>query len=151
MNSNDVDWAFPVLGFTPDLEMWGFPDLDRLTRCGPRTLKDNAQDGMELVDAKGRRWRVLSIRRTGRSGSWLDLLLIFGPPQSRVEQKVEPLAEISLAEVQRRACVSMEPSRIDYYGDEGEAEYASMLRKIGRTKSIRNIYDLLNPDTFESN
>lgn len=41
MKSIDVNFQFPVLAFTPDRENWGFPDMDRLTRCGPRTLKEN--------------------------------------------------------------------------------------------------------------
>ncbi|MDB5438879.1 MAG: hypothetical protein JWM33_1306 [Caulobacteraceae bacterium] len=56
MKSSDVAFKFPVLAFTPDREIWGFPDMDRLTRCGPRTLKEDTQKGMELIDAKGQRW-----------------------------------------------------------------------------------------------
>lgn len=149
MKSSDVDFKFPVLAFTPDREIWGFPDMDRLTRCGPRTLKDDAQAGMELIDAKGRRWRVLSIRRTGRAGSLLSLLWIFGQPQSRIEQELEPMPPATLSEVQERACIAMESSREDYYGEEGQAEYRSTLKKIEKARSIARIYDLLQPDTFE--
>jgi hypothetical protein len=104
---------------------------------------------MELIDADGQRWRVLSIRRTGRAGSLLSLLWIFGPPQSRIEHELEPLARVSLAEVQQRACGAMETSQIDYYGEEGQAEYRSTLKKIEKARSISKIYDLLQPDTFE--
>ncbi|MBX3482379.1 hypothetical protein [Phenylobacterium sp.] len=150
MQSSEAHFSFPVLGFTPDREIWGFPDMDRLTKCGPRTLKEGVQNGMELIDTDGRRWRVLSVRRTGRAGSVLSLLWIFGPPQSRIEQELEPLPVVSLEEVQQRARDAMETSRIDYYGEEGQAEYRSMIRKIGKTRSISKIYDLLQPDTFES-
>ena len=149
MKASEAHFSFPVLGFTPDREIWGFPDMDRLTKCGPRTLKEDVQNGMELIDADGRRWRVLSVRRTGRAGSVLSLLWIFGPPQSRIEQELEPLSAVSLAEVQQRARDAMETSRIDYYGEEGQAEYRSTLRKIGKTRSISKIYDVLQPDTFE--
>jgi len=149
MKSREAHFSFPVLGFTPDREIWGFPDLDRLTKCGPGTLKEDAQNGMELIDADRRRWRVLSIHRTGRAGSLLSLLWIFGQPQSRIEQELEPLPAVSLAEVQQRARDAMETCRDDYYGEEGQAEYRSTLRKIGKTRSISDIYDLLQPDTFE--
>lgn len=149
MISSEIDFRFPVLAFTPDREIWGFPDMDRLTRCGPRTLKEDAQKGMELVDASGRRWRVVSVRRTGRAGSVLSLLWIFGPPQSRIEQQLEVLSPISLEEVQQRSCDAMETSQIDYYGEEGQAEYRSMLRRIKNARSIEKIYDLIQPDTFE--
>ena len=43
----------------------------------------------------------------------------------------------------------MEFFKIDYYGDEGQAEYRSMLKKIEKARSIAQIYDLLQLDTFE--
>ena len=150
MKTSEAGMQFPVLGFTPDREIWGFPDENRLTACGPRTLKENSQAGMELIDSKGRRWRVLSIRRTGRAGSLLSLLWIFGPPQSRIEQELEVLPAVSLAEVQQKARDAMELSKIDYYGEDGEAEYRSTLKRLEKTRSISKIYDLLEPDTFES-
>ncbi len=56
---------------------------------------------------------------------------------------------VSLAEVQQRSRDAMESSQIDYYGEDGQAEYRSTLIKIGKTRSIAKIYDLLEPDTFE--
>ena len=150
MKTSEIDFHFPVLGFTADAEMWGFPDMDRLTKCGPQTLKENTQAGMELIDADLRRWGVTSIRRIGRAGSILSYLLIFGPPQSRIEQEVEPLPAISLADVQIRACRSMDLfSKEHYYGDDGQAEYRQTLADVRSTRSVTEIYDLLNPDTFE--
>lgn len=150
MKSSEAGFKFPVLGFTPDREIWGFPDLDRLTRCGPSTLKENTQDGMELIDANLRRWNVISIRRTGRAGSLLSMLWIFGPPQSRIEQELEPLAAVSLAEVQQRSQEALKLSEDDYYGEDGQKEFKSMLRKVEKARSVAKIYDLLQPDTFES-
>lgn len=141
---------FPVLGFTPDGENWGFPDLDRLTKCGPRTLKENMQDGMELVDADGRRWRVLSVRRTGRTGSWLMALLAAGP-QSRIEQDLEALPALSLSEVKQRTRESLNAFAADYKGFDGdEVEFASMLASVESARSISEIYELIGADTFES-
>lgn len=148
MKTSEASFKFPVLGFTPDREIWGFPDLDRLSKCGPRTLKEDAQNGMELIDASGHRWRVLSTRRTGRAGSWLRLLLTW-MPQSRIEHELEPLPDVELAEVQERARQALSLSRDDYYGKEGQAEYKAMVRSIGKARSIAKIYDLLQPDTFE--
>lgn len=150
MKSIDVNFQFPVLAFTPDRENWGFPDMDRLTRCGPRTLKENMQDGMELIEADGRRWRVLSIHRTGRAGSILSLVPGFGPPQSRIEQELEELPRTSLTEVQQRARASVETFRADYTGFDGDgAEYRSLLERISQTRSIAELNKLLQPDTFE--
>jgi hypothetical protein len=49
------------------------------------------------------RWTVRSVRRTGRAGSLLSSLPIFGPPQSRIEQDLEPMAPFSIDDVRRRA------------------------------------------------
>jgi hypothetical protein len=149
MKSTEVSFQFPVLGFTTDGEIWGFPDLNRLTKCGPRTLRDNMQDGMELIDADGRRWRVRSITRTGRAGGWWTMFSPFGPSQWRIEQDLEPMAPVALAEVQRRACAAMEGLAQDYMDGDDRSELDGTLGKVRRTTTIGEIYPLLNPDTFE--
>jgi hypothetical protein len=149
MSSSEVGFSFPVLGFTPDRENWGFPDLNRLTKCGP-TLKENKQVGMELIDADRRRWRVVAIRRTGRAGSILSLVPGFGPPQFRIEQDLEELPPVSLAEARRMARESVETFRSDYTGFEGdEAEFSLLLEKVDQASSIAELYAVIQPDTFE--
>jgi hypothetical protein len=151
MKTADAGLRFPVLGFTTDLEIWGFPDLDRLTKCGPRTLKEDKQVGMELVDADGRRWAVRSLRRTGRAGSLLSLLFIFGQPQSRIEQDLEPMLPLRIDEVRRRARAAMEAHAINYLeGEDPEIEFKPLLAKVDRAPAVAELYDLLQPDTFES-
>jgi hypothetical protein len=147
MKSSEAKFSFPVLGFTPDRENWGFRDLDRLTRCGPRTLREHMQDGMELIDANGRRWRVLSFRRTGRAGSIFSLLPGFGPPQSRIEHELEELSSVSLKEIQQRTRESLQLFKSDYGDDE---EFSSLFESIDKADSIAKLYGLLQPDTFES-
>jgi hypothetical protein len=151
MNAAEAGFRFPVLGFTKDLEIWGFQDLDRLTRCGPRTLRENTQAGMELIDSDERRWAVRSVRRTGRAGSLWSLLLPFGPPQSRIEHDLVAIDMVSLAEVRRRACAAMEAHAENYFdGDqERETEYEPLLASVKEARSIAEIYELLQPDTFE--
>lgn len=148
--SSDIDFSFPVLGFTRDRENWGFANRDKLTSCGPRTLKENMQEGMELIDAGGRRWRVKSIRRVGRAGSLLSLVPGFGPVQSRIEQELEELPSVSLAEVQEMAKGSLQTFSSDYKGFEGdEEEFAVLLDKVSQARSIEEIYIAMQPDTFE--
>lgn len=150
MKSTEIEIAFPVLGFTPDLENWGFPDLNRLTKCGTRTLKENKQDGMEIIDAKGRCWRVLSIRRIGRAGSVLNLIPGFGPPQFRIEQELEALPPVPLAELKRRARASMENFQVDYMGFDGDEEaFADRMRRLEAAASYAELYDVVGADTFE--
>lgn len=150
MKTAQADFSFPVLGFTLDLEIWGFQDLDRLTKCGPRTLKEDIQRGMELIDAEGRRWVVRSIKRTGRAGSLLSVLLPFGPAQSRIEHELEALEPVTLEDVRRRTCAAMEAFAENYVeGDEGKAEFEQLLIDVKRAARIAEVYDLLQPDTFE--
>ena len=78
------------------------------------------------------------------------MLWIFGPPQSRIEQELELLPPVSIDEVRERSAKAMESSQVDYYGDDGQAEYRSMIRSIGKARSVAKLYDLLAPDTFES-
>lgn len=150
MKTPEVDFRFPVLGFTRDGRLWGFPDLDRLTRCGPRTLREDLQAGMELIDAEGRHWSVRSFQRTGRAGSLLSLLLPLGPPQSRVEQELDALDPIPIEDLRRRACNAMETD-IDSYlnGEPREKEFEPLLAKVREARSVAELYDLLQPDTFE--
>jgi hypothetical protein len=80
----------------------------------------------------------------------LSLLPGLGPPQSRIEQDLEPLPDLPLAEVRARARESLETFRSDYTGFEGdEAEFSSLLEKVGQARSIAELYELLQPDTFE--
>jgi hypothetical protein len=150
MKTTQAEFRFPVLGFTPDREIWGFRDLDALTRCGPRTLKDDMQAGMELIDADGRHWLVRSVRRTGRAGSLLSLLLAFGYAQSRIEQELEPLAPVTLEDARARACAAVEAFPSDYcQDDELDTVLAPLLAQVKATATIADIYQVLQPDTFQ--
>lgn len=151
MKTADAKFQFPVLGFTPDREIWGFQNLGTLTSCGPRTLKDNMQVGMELIDSDGRRWIVRSVRRTGRGKPLLPWLISFilSTPQSRVEHELDELESVSLAEVQDRACASLEAFPDDYCADDQREEILEpLLAQVRSAESIARIYELLGLDSF---
>ena len=153
MKTAQADCRFPVLGFTPDADVWGFPDMDGLTSCGPRTLKKDMQSGMELVDADGRRWVVRSVRRTGRAGSLLPWLLrsLLATPQWRIEHELEPLPPVSLEEAQARVCAAM-AAHPDYWCEEDERATVlpARLAEVRATKTIAGIHDRLGLDTFQA-
>ncbi|MGH6781696.1 MAG: hypothetical protein ACREB5_06290, partial [Sphingomonadaceae bacterium] len=67
ITSDRIDFKFPVIGFTPDREIWGFPDRKSLTTCGVRTLRQSMPVGMDLIDAEGARFRVVAIHDKGRA------------------------------------------------------------------------------------
>jgi hypothetical protein len=150
----EANFHFPVLGFTPDREIWGFQDRDTLTSCGPRTLKDDMQVGMELVDADGRRWVVRSVRRVGRDKpllSWLVSTHLTATPGSRIEHELDELPPLSLSEIKERACASVEATSRDYCADdEREEVLAPLLAKVRAAESVALIHDLLGLDSFQS-
>lgn len=153
MKSAEARFKFPVLGFTPDREIWGFQDLNALTSCGPKTLKDDMQRGMELVDGDGRRWVVRSVRRTGRAEPLLLWLLssVLSTPQSRIEQELDELEPVSLAEIKERVCASLEAFSQDYCADdEREEGLEPLLAQVRSADSVARIYDLTGLDNFMS-
>ena len=74
MKVSEVAFEFPVMGLGADNDVWGFRDYRELTTCGRRTLRDDMQKDLELVDAGGRRWKVTAVRRLGRHRSLLPWL-----------------------------------------------------------------------------
>jgi hypothetical protein len=79
------------------------------------------------------------------------LLFIFGQPQSRIEQDLEPMSPLRIDEVQRRARAAMEKHAINYLeGEDPEIEFKPLLTKVDRAPSVAELYDLIQPDTFES-
>ena len=151
MKTAQADFRFPVLGFTGDSDVWGLPDLDALTTCGPRTLKEGLQVGMELVDAEGRRWVVRSVRRTGRAGSLLSLLLPLGPAQSRIEHELEPLEPVSLADAQARVCAAMN-AHPDFWCEDEERDTVlpGRIAEVKATTTIAGIHEILGLDSFHA-
>ncbi len=147
----EVDFHFPLLGFTPDGEIWGFPDLNALTICGPRTLKERLQANMELVDADGRRWIVRSVRRVGRARPLIPWLVssLLATPQSRIEHELEQLETITLIEAQARACASMTAFPQDFGAeDENDPVLDGRLAEVRATRTISAIHEVLGLDSF---
>jgi hypothetical protein len=151
MKSTDADIRFPAIGFTPDRDMWGFADLNALTECGSRTLKENMQSGMELIDSKGRRWVVRSVRRIGRNRPFLPWLFraALGGPGWRIEQELDELAPVTLDEIKDRACAFVEASPDDYCDDNQNGDGNSrLIAKVRSAKSVAKIRELLGLDWF---
>lgn len=153
VKTNEVDFDFPVLGFTPDIEVWGFPNLDTLTKCGPQTIRENLQSGMELVDSAGRSWIVRSVVPIGYADGALKRLmdrLIYGHVQTRIEHELEPIGMRSLAEVQAMACAVVVAHPTDYTDAYDEGALESLLAPLKAAASITELYDALGLDTFEA-
>ena len=151
MKSTEADIRFPALGFTPDREIWGFADIDALTECGSRTLMENMQAGMEIIDSDGRRWLVRSIRRIGRNKPLLPWLLwrALSGPGWRIEQELEEMAPVTLTEIAERACASLEAFADDYcLGREREDILTPLIAKVRSAESVAAIREVVGPDWF---
>jgi len=151
MKTADVEFEFPVLGFTPDGEMWGFPDRNSLTSCGPRTLKLDMERDMELVDGQGRRWVVRSIQRIGLGYPlvrWLFWSLL-STPQYRIEHDLEEATPLPFEEVRRRAVTYLEGHWEDYCAeDEREEVLVPLLARLHSSSSAAEVFELLGLDSF---
>jgi hypothetical protein len=152
VNTQEADFRFPVLGFTPDREIWGFPDINALTSCGPRMLKNNMQAGLELIDADGRRWIVRSVRRVGRARPlipWLVSALLTGAPQSRIEHELEQLQIVSLSEAQARTCASLRAFPQDWGAEDADDPVLEQrIAEVSSTQTIVAIHEVLGLDSF---
>lgn len=151
MKSTQAEMRFPVIGFTPDGDIWGFPDLNTLTSCGPLTLKENLQLDLQLVDSSGRRWVVRSIRRLGRGrplfpGLLLDLL---STPQSRIEQEIDELSPLTLEEIKARVIAAVELTSDNYCAeDERDEILVPLLEQVRTASDVAQIHELLGLDSF---
>ncbi|MET0273031.1 MAG: hypothetical protein ABW360_08580 [Phenylobacterium sp.] len=151
MKTPEADFHFPVLGFTPDREVWGFKDMNTLTSCGPRTLKNDVQIGMELADTDGRRWVVRSVRRTGRARAFIPWLVsaLLSTRQSRIEQELDPIEPITLTEAQARVCAWLGAFPQDYGAeDETDPVFEQLLAEVRATQTIGAILDVVGLDSF---
>ena len=147
MKTSEIDLAFPVIGFTVDEDVWGFRDLRGLTTCGRRTLKKGMQDGMELVDSRGSRWRVSGIEKLGPSGPWWAWVI--GQPLYRIAQEVEPLPPLSLEEIKDRVCAAMLAHPLFWCEEEDQAaEMPVRLAEVRAVTSVAGLFDIMGLDTF---
>ena len=153
MDVASLNLKFPVIGFTTDDDVWGFPSLQTFGVCGPRTIKDGMQDGMEIVDGDGRRFKVRSIRNLGREGFlpfWF-LNSLVSTPQYRIEHELEAMPPLLLEEIKQRVVICMEAHPL-YWSD--DLNYEAMLgEQVANAKacgSVAEIFEVLGLDWFAS-
>ena len=152
MKTSDVEFQFPVLGFTADQEFLGFRDRKVLTACGPLTAKGNLEVGTEFVDADLRRWVVRSMLTIRNARPWFlrPLAHVLGVRLYRVEHELEVLEPISLDEVKQRIhrwMVANPPEWSPH--DDLDTVIATNFADLGEASSIAEIYERFQPDTFE--
>lgn len=153
MDAEEAEMQFPVLGLSQDGDCWGFWDLNGLTVCGQETLRDGLQNGMELVDATGSRWRVDRIHLVKPLESPLKRLFTWFlySPGYRIRQDLTPLGKLTLEETQERVCSAMQAHPLHWCEEvEVETVLVERIAEVRATKSIAEIHDILGLDTFRS-
>ena len=152
MDIASLTLKFPILGFTTDDDVWGFPSLHEFGLCGPRTIKNDMQRGMEIVDGDGRRYRVREIRKLGRYRSfpiWFLSSLVYAP-QYRISHDLEPLTPVSLEEIKQRVDVCMKAHPL-YWSEEEEFDtvLVEQLANAQACGSVAEIFEVLGLDWFQ--
>jgi hypothetical protein len=143
---NQPHFRYPLLAFTSDLDMWVFESEEELTTCGPLTLRDHMQDGMEVVDAEGRSWRVRSMRRLGPARISLRTIL---RRLSKIEHLWEELPSLTLAELKDRVCASVAAhADCQLHFPDDTAELAARQADVRAADSIAAICELSGLDNF---
>jgi hypothetical protein len=147
VKSSDVEFAYPVLGITPDSDLWAFCDKGEMTTCGKLTLQDDMQKDMDLIDAQGGSWRVVSLLRLGGVGLSYGLSC-FLAGVSRVEHDLRPLPRVNLEDVKARVCACMAARPEDWiWPDVGLPE---RLAEVEAVTSIAGIHEVLGLDHFRA-
>ena len=154
MRLSEIKLRFPVIGFSPDQDVWGFPDRRSLTTCGPRALRSQMHRGLEIIDARGRRHLVRSVTRVGRAGSftsWFIMALLTAKPQSKIELELEALSPIDLAEVKERVCIAIAAHPLFYCNPTEQAEaIPALMGQIRSKRSFEAVHNALGLDSLEA-
>ena len=153
MDVVSLNLKFPILGFTTDDDVWGFPSVHEFGLCGPRTIKNDMQRGKEIVDGDGRRYRVRSIRKLGRYRAlpiWF-LKSLLTTPQYRIAHDLEPLGPLSLEEIKQRVHVCMRAHPL-YWSEEADFDtvLVEQLANAEACRSVAEIFEVLGLDWFQS-
>lgn len=140
-------FRFPLLAFTTDLAIWSLGTADELATCGPMTLRDHLQVGMDVVDPDGNCWRVRSVRRVGPAP--FSLRTLFHRP-SKIDHEWEERPRLSLSELKDRVCISI-AAHADcflHFPDDAD-ELAKLHAEIRAADSIVAIGEMLGLDGFQ--
>ncbi len=141
------EFTYPILCFTRDGDIWAVRTSFELTTCGPQTLADGVQLGMDLVDAAGASWRVISVTHVGYAPfSWRS---IFRPPLRLVEHVLEPGPAAALGDVKERVCGSLDAFP-EYWCELADKDTVleGIKAEVRAAQSIAAVHDVLGLDYF---
>lgn len=150
IQASEIEFVYPILCFTTDGEIWSIQTPHQRMTCGYKTLSSGLQIGMDMVDASGRAWRVVSVQKIGYEA--FRLRHIFSglyPRLPVIDQAVESLPSPDFASVQERVCQHMDAFPGDFceFPDD-EAELSARKAEIRSTTSMAELDQALGIDAF---
>jgi hypothetical protein len=140
MDAMDAGMTFPVLGFTPDGDVWGFPGPGELTECGPATLKEGLYVGLELIVRAATRVGAIPLK---------SLLHVFSPRLNRVRLEVAEETAVTLEAAKGRVCTAIDAFPQFWSEDvDDPAELLERRRDVLLANSFAEIHEKLGLDWF---
>ena len=124
VRASDVDFNYPLVGFSRGQGILGFSDFVALTRCHAAYVRDEALIGMELIDNDLRRWFVRSLHLNAPlvEKRWWHIFMAIPYPEFDLD--LEEAASIGLDDLKRRLLVSWELEDPD--NEEGVRQASSL-------------------------
>ena len=148
VKATEAKLRFPVLGYIPDGELTGWPDLWWLTIYKPKLFKKGIYEGMILIDANRRRWIARSAYLTGqiRRTRWWPLWPFPDNAHTRVQFELEEIDRISLTELIDLVCKSeMDGRRLwAWHRKVPEHQFQKHLDKIRAAKTVGRIFSIMD-------
>ncbi len=142
-------FTYPILCISKNDDLWAIRSQSELTTCGPVTLANGIRVGVDMVDADGTCWRVLSVKHVGYAPFTMRSLNPFLPALRVIEHEFEPMPRLSLGEVQERVCAALD-AHPEYWCEWYNKDKILPERKgqIRSARSIADIHNLLDLDYF---
>jgi hypothetical protein len=140
----EADFVFPVLGFRSDGVIFAFPNLKELTICPIQRVKLGWQDGMELIGADYRTWKVLRTRRTGLHLSYEWLFL---PVMARIDYDLERVPDVPLSTLKARVLADIQRKPTMYCADCGhpEEDLSEHEAEVAAAGSVADLCKIVRP------
>jgi len=150
VQASEVDFIFPILCFTTDGEVWSFQTQHQRMTCGHKTILSGLLLGMEMVDACGRSWRVLSVQKLGYEPFRLRHILSgLYPRLLLIDQTLESLPSPDFPVVQERVCKHMDAFPGDFCDfPDDEEQLNARKAEIRATTNMTELNQALGVDAF---
>lgn len=124
VRASEVDFSYPLIGFSRDQGILGFSDFVALTRCHAAYVRNEALIGMELIDNDLRRWFVRSLHLNAPLVQKRWWHIFTNIPYPEFDLDLEDSASIGLEDLRHRLLAGWELEDPD--NEEGVRQASSL-------------------------